>query len=195
MPGKPIDIAGLRKRGVDVSVPFFGAEITVTYDPITVISDEFRDQWEARRKELSGELADWQRSLSDQLKGIPLKDDFPGVDLLMAAGIETVGDVPTQFADLTQIRGIGPVTARQIINEINNDGRVDDLEFGRRRQLIWAEMALMLVRDWNLEESGQKLPLETESLTTLPGLAESICQEVWRHANSLGNPNSSRRTR
>lgn len=194
MPSKPIDIAGLRKRGVDVSVPFFGAEITVTYDPITVISPAFRDEWEKRRKELQGELSDWQAQETERLRQFELDDEFPHVEQLRELGMTTLGDVPSDVVDLWSFDDITPVQARQIVTALNNDERIDHQEFGRRRREIWAAMALLLIRDWNLEESGQALPLEVESFEGLGGLAEDICREVWRHANSLGNPSSSRRT-
>jgi hypothetical protein len=189
------DIASLRKRGAELKVPFFGDQISVTYNPIKVLDPEFSREWNQRQKTMLAEVGDWLQTWFDDLKQHPLRDDFPGRVHLTAAGIETIGDVPPSLEDLKKLRGIGDATARAIINAINTDLRIDTGELSRRREAVHTELAVMLIRDWDLIEDGVPMPVSVESLVSLPGLSEAISRAVWEDVKNLGNRNASTNSR
>lgn len=191
----PVDIAGLRKRGVDIPIPFFGETITVTYDPITAMNPDFKREWTRKQKEQLSEVGKWVEEWFEELKQQELPEDFPGRDHLIADGKLTYGQIPMRAADLKKLRGIGPATAQAIVNAVNNDLRIDENEIARRRELVFAKMTCMLVRDWDLTEGGEKLPIEPESFVGLPGLAQTIAAGVFEDIASLGNPKTSNGTR
>lgn len=52
--------------------------------------------------------------------GTPLPTDFPGYEALLTAGIETIEAIPNDGDKLTAIKGIGKVTANQILLRLLN---------------------------------------------------------------------------
>lgn len=57
-------------------------------------------------------------SAEPELIGTPLPEDFPGRDALAEAGIITLEEVPTDGDALVAIKGIGQVTAGQILGAL-----------------------------------------------------------------------------
>lgn len=51
--------------------------------------------------------------------GTPIPDGFPGRDALLDAGIATVEKVPKDGGELIKIKGIGRITAGQILTELS----------------------------------------------------------------------------
>ena len=65
----------------------------------------------------SGPPEDETTSTADAGEDVPLEDDFPGRDALIAADIETVGDMIAFLEDgneYTDVAGIGPATQAEI---------------------------------------------------------------------------------
>lgn len=192
------DVAALRKRGFEIKVPFYGAEVPVTYDPIKVAAPGFRTEYEARRKELQAKAGDAITALSDALLALPLRDDFPARDILIASGFETLGEVPRNAKELQELDGVDGAMAQRIIRAINTDERIDAMEVDKARWKVHAELCVMLVKDWDLTEGSEPIPVEVEAFMDgrlPPELALSIIEEIWRSVDSLGNPTPSNGTR
>ncbi len=191
----PVDIAGIRKRGAEVKVPFFGETITVIYDPITAMGPEFKKESKQREKELLAEVGKWVEEFFENLRQQEIPEGFPARKHLLNAGFTTYGDIPLLPKDLQKVRNIGPATAQAIVNAVNTDLRIDETEISRRREHVFAELACMVVREWDLTEATVPLAIAPESFEGLPGLAKAITTAIENDIAQLGNSKTSNVTR
>lgn len=195
----PVDIASLKKRGVKVNVEFYGDQIPVTYDPITVSSPAFREEYNARSRQLQRAYGEWIRDEVAAFNATEIPENFPQRERLIEAGYETFGDIPKSVAALQEaFSDLEESDARRIVNEMNRISRFEPLDLERQRWAMEAELAVMLIKDWEFVEAGEPIPVDVEAFTSgvlPPQLARAIIDAIWEDASALGNPNGSGRSR
>lgn len=86
--------------------------ITTTDFYLAAVLDELRG--------LRADLAQPPETAEIELRETPLPGDFPGYEALVAAGITCLESVPNDGDSLVQIKGIGKVTANQILLRLIN---------------------------------------------------------------------------
>lgn len=193
----PVDIASLRKRGVTVPVEFYGATINVEYDPIKVANPAFRKEYNRKSDQLQHTMSDWMQGELERLRAQELREDFPGRDELVAAGCESLADIPADLEELQAIDGVDERLARRIQNALNRDLRLDNLEISEHIWRMRAELVAMLVKDWDITVNHEPLPVSADVFldgTLPPELSLEIINAVWRDIRSLGNRTNSNGT-
>lgn len=82
-----------------------------------------------------------------------------------------------------------PIVKKAAINEITRN-----FDVNRRMWANHAQLACMLIDDWDITDDGRKVPVEPHVFTdgTLPPeLARVMCREIWDDVRKLGNRNAS----
>lgn len=135
----PLDVAAFRRKGVELSIQFWGHEIVVTYDPLTVGDPTKRDERASRYQELR---ADIMRRVRREDDAVPHEDpdveierederigwaevDRPVVEMacmMIRSWDITHNDEPVPISvESFQRHGFPSALARTIIREVNQD--------------------------------------------------------------------------